>query len=180
MGHPEWPQDARFATQAARQQHHDELDELITAWTSQRDHYDVFHTLQRAAVKAAPVLDGKEVLFDPHFKARGQFDIIDQPLLGKRPVQRHLAAKSRRWEAKGRRHAPLLGEHNDEVLRELGYSDEEIASLREQGVIANEPALPVPPALVAMALKLPYERYLEHGILQAVDADYREQLGIAE
>src|SRR5581483_241427 len=116
----------------------------------------------------------------PHFKARGQFDIIDQPLLGKRPVQRHLAAKSRRWEAKGRTHAPLLGEHNDEVLRELGYSDEEIASLREQGVIANEPALPVPPALVAMALKLPYERYLEHGILQAVDEGYREQLGVAE
>jgi len=180
MAHPEWAGDARFATVLARRDHHDELDELITQWTSQRDHYDVFHALQAAAVKAAPVLDGKEVLFDPHFRERHHFDVIDQPLLGKRPVQRHLAARFTRFEAKPRRHAPLLGEHNDEVLREAGYSDDDIAKLKEDGVIADKPNLPVPPQFVAMALKLPYDRYIEHGILQALEPDYREQLGIAD
>jgi formyl-CoA transferase len=164
----------------ARFEHHDELDAAITAWTSQRDHYDVMRTLQAAGVKAAAVLDGKEILFDLHFKARHHFDIVDQPLLGKRPVQRHLAAKFTRFEAKARRAAPLLGEHNDEVLREIGYSEEQIAKLKEDDVIAQEPKLPVPAQYVAAALKLPYDRYLEHGILQAVDTDYREQLGIAE
>ena len=180
MGHPEWADDARFSTVLARREHHDELDALITEWTSQRDHYDVFHALQAAGVKSAPVLDGKEVLFDPHFRARHHFDVIDQPLLGKRPVQRHLAAKFTRFEAKARRPAPLLGEHNDEVLREIGYIDDEIAKLREDGVIAEKPNLPVPPQLVGMALKLPYDRYIEHRILQALEPDYREQLGIAE
>ncbi len=180
MGHAEWTADERFATVLARREHHDALDAAITAWTSQRDHYEVMHTLQAAGVKAAPVLDGKEILFDPHFKARHHFDIVDQPMLGKRPIQRHLAAKFTRFEAKARCHAPLLGEHNEEVLKELGYSDAEIAKLKEDAVIADRPNLPVPAHVVAMALKLPYDRYLEHGILQAIEPDYREQLGIAD
>ncbi len=179
-GHPEWLDDGRFSTLLARHEHHDELDEAITQWTSQRDHYEVMHTLQQAGVKAAAVLDGKEVLLDPQFRARNHFDIIDQPHLGKRPVQRHLAAKLTRFEPKARSHAPLLGEHNEEVLREIGMSDEEIARLKAEGVIADRPNLPVPPQLIAAALKLPYDRYLERGILQAVEGDYREQLGIAD
>ena len=74
---------------------------------------------------------------------------------------------------------PLLGEHNEEVLKELGYSDEEIAKLGDDKVIANAPAMAVPPAIVSMALKLPYQFYVPSGILQRVDEDYREQLGIA-
>lgn len=180
VGHPEWKDDSRFATVLARHEHHDALDEAITGWTSTRDHYDVMHTLQKAGVKAAAVLDGKEILFDPHFKARGQFDVLEQPALGKRPIPRHLAAKFTRFEAKARAHAPTLGEHNEEVLKELGYTDEQIAAMAEAGAIATQPALPVPANLVAMALKLPYDRYLEHGILQAIEADYKEQLGIAD
>ena len=180
MAHPEWLDDERFATVLARHDHHDELDAAITEWTSQRDHYDVMHTLQAAQVKAAAVLDGKEILFDPHFKARHHFDVIDQPMLGKRPVQRHLAAKFTRFEAKARRPAPTLGQHNDEVLRELGYSDAEIAKLKESAIIGDAPNLPVPAQFVSKALQLPYDRYVEHGILQAIEPDYREQLGIAE
>ena len=42
------------------------------------------------------------------------------------------------------------------------------------------PNLPVPAPLVSVALKLPYDRYIEHGILQAIDADYKQQLGIED
>ncbi len=178
MGHPEWKDDVRFATVLARRDNHDALDEAITAWTSQRDHYDVMHTLQASGVRAAAVLDGKEILFDPQFKARGQFDIVEQPRLGKRPIPRHVAAKFTRFEAKARSHAPTLGEHNAEVLKELGYGDAEIAALQEAGTIANEPILPVPAQYVSAGLKLPYDRYVAHGILLGIDADYREQLGI--
>ncbi len=180
IGHPEWTSDARFATAASRRQHHDELDAAIAEWTSTRDHYDVMHQLQAAGVKAAPVIDGKEALFDPHFAARHQFDIVDQPMLGKRPVQRHLAAKFTRFEARAKGPAPLMGEHNEEVLAELGYSAEEIAALREQGVIAEAPKWPVPPQIISMALKLPYDKFVENGTLLRIEPDYREQLGIAD
>jgi crotonobetainyl-CoA:carnitine CoA-transferase CaiB-like acyl-CoA transferase len=180
IGHSEWTSDARFASAASRREHHDELDAAIGAWTSTRDHYDVMHALQVAGVKAAPVLDGKEALFDPQFAARQHFDIVDQPLLGKRPVQRHLAAKFERFEAKAKGPAPLLGEHNEEVLTELGYGAEEIAALREQGVIAEAPKWPVPPQIISMALKLPYDKFVENGTLLRIEPDYREQLGIAE
>jgi|CXWL01.1.fsa_nt_gi crotonobetainyl-CoA:carnitine CoA-transferase CaiB-like acyl-CoA transferase len=180
VGDAEWKDDPRFATVLARHENHDALDELITQWTSQRDHYDVMHTLQKAGVKAAAVLDGKEILFDPHYAARHQFDILEQPLLGKRPIPRHLAAKFTRFEAKARGPAPLLGQHNAEVLKELGYSEEQIAKLHEDGAIADMPKLPVPAQFVSAGLKLPYDRYVEHGILQAIDPNYREQLGIAD
>jgi crotonobetainyl-CoA:carnitine CoA-transferase CaiB-like acyl-CoA transferase len=176
--HPEWLADDRFATVLARHEHHEALDEAITAWTSQHDHYGVMHTLQAAGVKAAAVLNGKEALLDPQYAARKQFDVIDQPMLGKRLVQKNVAARFTRFETGPRRHAPLLGEHNEEVLKELGYSDEEIASLQEDKAIANAPAMAIPPQLLSMALKLPYEKYVEAGILQAIDQDYREQLGL--
>lgn len=179
MGRSEWLTDERYATVLARHEHHDELDAAISEWTSQRDHYAVMHTLQAAGVKAAAVLNGKEALLDPQFTARRQFDVIDQPLLGKRLVQKHVAARFRRFSTEPRRPAPLLGEHNDEVLKELGYSDEQVAALSEAGVIGDTPKLPVPPQLISMALKLPYEKYVEAGILQAIEPDYREQLGLA-
>jgi formyl-CoA transferase len=179
-GNESWLNDERFATVLARHEHQDALDEAITAWTSARSAYDAMHALQAAGVTASAVLDGRDALFDPHFAARGQFDTIDQPLLGKRRVGKHLAARFTRFETGPYRASPLLGEHNEEVLRELGYGDEEIAKLKEERVIANEPALPVPGNLVSMALKLPYDRFVEHGIIQRIDPDYREQLGIAD
>ncbi len=179
IGHPEWAADERYVDIAGRRQHHDELDGMIEGWTRRQDHYEAFHLLQQAGVKAAPVLNGKEALLDPQFKARGQYDVIDQPHQGKRPMQRHLAAKFDEFDASAQGPAPTLGQHNHEVLGGLlGLSDEELGELEEQGVIATKPNLPVPPEIVSQALKLPYDKFLENGTLRAVDEDYRQQLGL--
>ena len=178
-GHPEWAEDERFADVLGRHERHDELDRLIEGWTREQDHYEAFHLLQRAGVKAAPVLNGKEILFDPHFRERNHFDWVDQPHIGRRPVQRHLAAKFDEFEASAQGPAPTLGQHNREVLGGLlGLSDEELAALEEQGIIATRPNLPFPPQLMSQALKYPYESYLELGIVRALEPDYREQLGL--
>jgi benzylsuccinate CoA-transferase BbsF subunit len=178
-GRPEWQDDARFATVLARHDNHAELDTLIEAWTREQDHYEAFHLLQRAGVIAAPVLNGKELLLDPHFRERGQFDIVDQPHQGKRPVQRHVAAKFSEFEASAQGPAPTFGQHNREVLGGiLGLTDEELSQLEADNVIVDSPVIPYPPALISAALKLPYDRYLEAGILQAIEPDYKEQLGL--
>jgi hypothetical protein len=107
------------------------------------------------------------------------WDWVEQPHQGKRPVPRHLAAKFSEFDAAARGPAPTLGQHNAEVLGGLlRLSEEEIASLAEQGVTATEPNLPVPAPVVSQALKLPYEQYVEVGILARVEEDYREQLGL--
>ncbi|MEX0787064.1 MAG: CoA transferase, partial [Dehalococcoidia bacterium] len=178
-GHPEWADDPRFADVLSRHANHDELDKLIEGWTADKDHYEAFHLLQKAGVTAAPVLNGKEALLDPHFKERGQFDVVDQPHMGTRPIQRHLAAKFDEFDAAAAGPAPTLGQHNNEVLGGLlGLSGEELAALEEQGVTATKPTLPVPPEIVSQVLKLPYEQFLELGTLRAVEDDYRKQLGL--
>ena len=186
-GHPEWKDDGRFADVLSRHEHHDALDRLIEGWTQTQDQYEAFHLLQRAGVIAAPVLDGKQVLLDPHFRARGQFDVVDQPHMGRRPVQRHLAAKftstslsaGSEFDASAAGPAPTFGQHNAEVFGGLlGLSDAELAELEEQGVIASKPAIPYPPAIISAALKLPYEAFLEDGTLRALEPDYKHTLGL--
>jgi crotonobetainyl-CoA:carnitine CoA-transferase CaiB-like acyl-CoA transferase len=179
IGSPAWAQDERFATVLGRHEHHDELDTLIESWTREQDKYEAFHLLQRAGVMAAPVLTGKEALLDPHFRERKQFDVVEQPHMGARPVQRHLAAKFDDFESSAQGAAPALGQHNAEVLGGLlGLSDEELRALESEKVIATRPDIPYPPQVISQALKFPYEAYLEMGILRALERDYKEQLGL--
>ena len=179
IGRPPWSNDERFASVLGRVAHHDELDRLIESWTREQDHYEAFHLLQRAGIQAAPVLNGKEALLDPHFAERGQFDIVDQPHIGRRPVQRHLAAKFDSFEASAQGPAPTLGQHNREVLSGLlGMSDAEIEALEAAGIIATTPDIPYPPQVISQALKLPYEQFLAIGTLRALEDDYEAQLGL--
>lgn len=178
VGHPEWTEDDRFADVLGRHRHHDELDTLITEWTQSQDKYEAMHLLQRAGVIAAAVLNGKEVLFDPHIKARHLYDIIDLPGVGRRPIPRATGAHFSRFEAKAKGYAPRLGEHNVEVLKELGgMTDEEIAELEQAGVIGSIPqATPIPASLLAQIISVPMERLVEQGSVLAYEPDYKEQL----
>ena len=62
--------DARFATTAGRYEHHDELDRILTEWTTAQDLMEAFHTLQRAGVTAGPQFDEQMLSTDPHVAAR--------------------------------------------------------------------------------------------------------------
>jgi crotonobetainyl-CoA:carnitine CoA-transferase CaiB-like acyl-CoA transferase len=188
-GHPEWAEDERFADVLARHENHDALDELIAGWTREQDHYEAFHLLQHAGVKAAPVLSGKELLLDPHFRERGHFDLVDHPVLGPRPVPRHLVARFDGFEAKVESAAPLLGQHNREVFQGmLGLSDEELTSLEAEGVIGTDPVLDLPAGITFDAIRdvvrelfrLPLEKMQEMGAVQAVEPDYQQRLGLDE
>jgi crotonobetainyl-CoA:carnitine CoA-transferase CaiB-like acyl-CoA transferase len=180
VGHTEWREDERFATILARHENHDALDQLIEGWTREQGHIEAFHLFQRAGVKAAPVLNGKEMLLDPHLRERGHFDIIDHRQFGPRPVARHLVAKFDRMDPKPDRPAPTLGEHNAEVLQGLaGLSDKEMAEMEAQQVIGTARVLAVEPEILRGALKYPLDLMVEQGALIAVEEDYLEQLGLA-
>jgi crotonobetainyl-CoA:carnitine CoA-transferase CaiB-like acyl-CoA transferase len=177
LGRPEWESDSRFATVLERHAHHDDLDALIEGWTRERGHYEAMRLLQDAGVPAAAVLNGKEMLFDPHFRARGQFDFLDHPVQGRRPIPRNLVAKFSRFDPRPRSAAPTLGQHNSEVLKEAGLSDDEIAALAADGVIGDTPRLAVTAGAGSRAVPS-FDDLKEVGALLDYESDYKEKLGL--
>ena len=135
MGNPAWAGDDRFRSQYRRQRHRRELDALLSQWTAQQDAVTVTDLLQRHGVAAAPVLSAEERLFHPHFMERGLYNDIDHPSLGAEPIFNLMWGLSKTPSAV-RRHAPLMGEHNREVLcGTLRLSEEELAELEERQVV---------------------------------------------
>ena len=139
MGQPQLAQDARFATLPARHEHADALDAILTAWTQERDHYQVMHLLQAHGVPAGAVLQGGEIIADPHLHARGFWDEVNHPESG--PYQQvttpwRLSQSPRRTATP----APSLGAHNAYVLGDIiGLSEQEIAALAAAGIIGVRP-----------------------------------------
>jgi formyl-CoA transferase len=125
--------DARYNSANARLERVAEVNAFIEAWTLQRSKFEVMKILADAGVPCGACQDTGEVLNDPHLRARNMIVEVEHPVRGKylsagNPVR--LSASDVPQAA-----APLLGQHNLEVLRELGYRDAEIAALKEDGVI---------------------------------------------
>ena len=153
--------------------------EILEAIFETEDAQTWLARFRAAGVPCAPINTYSEVLADPQVEHMGWVQPVDLPN-GVRTRTFGLPVRFDGQTTALRRRPPALGEHNDEVLKELGYSDDEIAALGEANVIANAPAMAIPPQILSMALKLPYQFYVPTGILQGIDEDYRERLGIAD
>jgi len=136
MGAGELANAPKFASLSARKKNEDELDAIVTHWTSSRRAHEVADMLQRAGIAAAVVADNKFLSEeDEHLKARNYFVYCNHPEVG---VRQHAGVpwKMSRTETKVRSAAPTIGQHNDDVLAGLlGYSREEIAKLRDGGAL---------------------------------------------
>ena len=134
-----WDSDDRFVSQHARAANRDALDEAVGAFTRQREKTELMVALQAAGVPAGAVLSAPEWLADPHLEIRGYYsNLADADCPPRRsdglPV---LIDGSRDYG--GWRRAPMLGEHNAEILTELGFGVSHIRDLAGRGVIADRP-----------------------------------------
>jgi crotonobetainyl-CoA:carnitine CoA-transferase CaiB-like acyl-CoA transferase len=113
--------------------------EIITAamndWLSTRTTGEALAELQSARVPAGPILDLGAVLEDPQVKARELLQYVDYPGAPKPVPLANTAVQLSATPGSIRHRAPTLGEHTNEVLRELGYSAEEISTLRTSEVV---------------------------------------------
>ena len=123
--------DARYETAAARWQHKAEVDALVQGWTSERTKHDVMKILAGAGVPCGACLDTGEVLEDPHLRARDMIVEVEHPVRGRYITVGNPIKLSASPTTIGP--SPLLGQHRQEVLRELGYSDADIDALAKDG-----------------------------------------------
>ncbi|MFN8559680.1 MAG: CoA transferase [Dehalococcoidia bacterium] len=129
--------DARFATHAGRQRHIDEVEAFLGRWTAARSAEAVMDALQAAGVPAGVVQNYRAVLNDPQHAARGWFQVIEHPDMG-RGRYNGFPWRFSRTPAEVRRPPPRVGEHSAEILRDdLGLSDDDIAALFARGVVGS-------------------------------------------
>ena len=134
LGHGEWAQDARFATNAQRVVNIAELSQMLQARFAQRTRADLIAALDDAGVPCGPINTVADVFEDPQVKARGMLRHVPHPSGVDVP---QVASPMRFADAvlPDRAAPPLLGEHSDAILAELGYSAHDIGALRSAGAI---------------------------------------------
>jgi crotonobetainyl-CoA:carnitine CoA-transferase CaiB-like acyl-CoA transferase len=137
VSRPELGSDPRFGTAQARLDNHDAFDEVLAAWTRERTAAEVADELRMCAVPAEPILRADRMYDVEQLDARSFYQELEHPITGR---HRFPGWPFHITPGPGRHHrtvSPTLGQHNDEVLGEVGVSEQEIASLRDRRIIGE-------------------------------------------
>ena len=135
IGNPGWTKDPKFADTVSRLRNVDELDRLVEEWTIERDPHKVMNTLQAAGVAAGVAQRSIDTINDPQLKWLGAIIEVDHPVAGKR-LYPGIPFKISNMTLHPSTAAPLLGQHTEEICRELlQISEGEISRLKEEKVL---------------------------------------------
>jgi CoA:oxalate CoA-transferase len=139
MGRPELASDPRFDSVPNRTENAAEVYRIVEQWFASISEDEALRLLEQHRVPAAPVLSVEETMNHPHMRQRRTIRKVSDPLLGDLQIPGS-AYRFSEFPDDLELHAPLLGEHNLEVLHELlGYSQERVAHLEAQGVLQRAP-----------------------------------------
>ncbi|MFE7836793.1 CaiB/BaiF CoA transferase family protein [Streptomyces sp. NPDC057474] len=134
VGRPELIDEPWFGSGADRARHADVLDEAVGAWIARHTREEVIEVFEKAEAAVAPIQDVREVMTDPQYRALDTITTVDDPDLGPLRMQNVLFRLSAtpgaiRWA--GRAH----GADTDSILTELGLSEPDIETLRQEGAL---------------------------------------------
>jgi len=135
MGQPGLAQEPKYSTHGARGAHQVELDALVEQWTQGLTTRQVLDLMDRYGVPAGLIYRAPDMLEDPHFQARDAIVSVPHPDFGELKMQ-NVAPKLSETPGGIRSPSPSLGQHNDEVYRDLlGLSEERYSELKAAKVI---------------------------------------------
>ena len=135
LGEPEWAADPTLATAAGRLREHDRIDAFLQEWCRAKSADEVVECLWEAGVPVGKVVQPHRQPELPPLAFRNFFEEVHHPVMGRSRYSTLPIRFSRGPERLHGRHAPLLGEHNDELLGELGLTRSEIDVLEAEGII---------------------------------------------
>ncbi len=139
LGLEKLARDPRFASAEARKRNEDALDEALSHAFASREAEEIARRLIEAGVPAGQVNSAPAVMADEQIQARGYFVPVDRAVVGTH-LYPGAVARFSQTPLEADRPAPLLGEHNGAVLREvLGMGDAEIKALEGAGIIGTRP-----------------------------------------
>ena len=134
LGMPELLEDPRFSTMESRRMHADELAAYILPWMIERSKEEIYHAGQAAGLPVDYIATAEDLLKSPQYKDWGFFVDIEHPAAGRLTYPGtpfRMGNLNRRQDR-----APLLGEHNEEILCcHLGYTKDDLVRLRASGII---------------------------------------------
>jgi formyl-CoA transferase len=133
IGEESWITDEAYATPAARLLHLKPIFARIEQWTMTKDKFEAMAILNKYDIPCGPILSMKELAREPSLRETGTIVEVDHPTRGKYLTVGNPIKMSDSSTDVTR--SPLLGEHTDEVMEQLGYSQKQIAALREERVI---------------------------------------------
>ena len=135
MGEDHWLNDDRFKTDISRGDNGEIISERLASWCAERTSEEVLAEMEKARIPAGPILSPQQVLEDPHIAAKGLFESVEYPGLDTPAPLMKTPVELSETPGEIRSRAPRLGENTDEIMKELGYDQEQIIDLRNKRVI---------------------------------------------
>ncbi|KAA0114990.1 CaiB/BaiF CoA-transferase family protein [Mycolicibacterium sp. P9-22] len=135
MGREDLFDDPRFANDDIRWENGDVLNDIMSQWCADKTKAEVLELLENAKMPAAPLHSTQEVLDDPHIQAMGYLKRVPFPGASRDVPIIETPFRMSATPGSIRHRAPLLGEHTDEVLGEIGYDAAQIAGLRADAIV---------------------------------------------
>ena len=135
VGREELFDDPRFGDDDRRWENGDVLNDLMQAWCADKTKAEVLELLDAARMPAAPLYSTQDVLDDPHIQAMGYLRPLPYPGAAKPVPIIETPFRMSATPGTVRTPAPMLGEHTDAILGEIGYDADQIAGLRARAIV---------------------------------------------
>ena len=135
MGEEHWLNDDRFRTDISRGDNGEIISERLAIWCAERTNKAVLDEMEQARIPAGPVLSPQQVLEDPHIAEKGLFEPVEYPGMNSPAPLMKTPVELSKTPGEIRSRPPMLGEHTDEIMKELGFNQGQISDLKENRVV---------------------------------------------